>query len=559
MSDNDYDVIVIGSGFGGSVAALRLSEKGYRVGVLEQGARWQPEDFPPNSWHLRKWVWRPKVGCFGPMQLTALRDTFILSAAGVGGGSLIYGNTLYDPLDGFYRDPQWAGITDWRSELAPYYDQAKRMLGVAQNPRFTAGDEYLRDVAEDLGVGHTFHATNVGVYFGTPGQTVPDPFFGGVGPERAGCIFCAQCFTGCPHNAKNTTATNYLYLAEKAGAQVHPMTTVVDVRPMAGGGYVVESVRTGQWIRKHRTTFRADHVVFAAASLGTQKLLHTLRDNGSLPAISPRLGELTRTNSEAILVAVSDRRTDLADGVAISSSIHPEPHTHVEACRYGKGSNVMFTLTTPLVDGSHHRLRRWALLNLRHPVRYVRSLNLRRASERSIILLVMQDVNNSLTTYRKRGLFGKKMTTKQGEGEPNPTWIPAGHDVVRRLAAKMGGHPKGTIGDVVNVPMTGHFIGGCPIADSPENGVVDPYQRLFGYDGLHVIDGSTISANLGVNPSLTITAQSERALAFWPNKGQADPRPPLGTEYRRITPVEPRMPIVPSSAPGALRLPLVPQ
>ncbi|MGW2664073.1 GMC oxidoreductase [Nocardia tengchongensis] len=553
----DYDVIVIGSGFGGSVSALRLTEKGYRVGILEQGKRWRPEDFPPNSWHLRRWAWQPKLGCFGPQQITVLRNTFIMSAVGVGGGSLIYGNTLYDPLDQFYSGPQWAHITDWRAELAPYYDQAKRMLGVATNPRLQPGDEALRQVGEDMGVGATFHPTDVGVFFGTPGHTVPDPFFGGAGPDRAGCVFCARCMTGCPHNAKNTTETNYLYLAEQAGARIHPLTTVVDVQPLPGGGYLVDTVRTGRWMRKQRKSFTAEQVVFAAASLGTQRLLHTLRDTGSLPHISPRLGELTRTNSEAILVATTRDRLDMADGISISSSIHPEPHTHVEAVRYGKGSNVMFGLTTPLIDGDRHRTARWAGYVLRHPVRFARSLDIRRASERSLILLVMQSLDNSLTTYRKRGLTGARMTTKQGAGTPNPAWIPAGHEVNRRLADKLGGEPYGTLADVVNVPLTGHFIGGCAIGDGPGTGVVDPYQRLYGHPGLHVIDGSTISANLGVNPSLTITAQSERALAFWPNKGEPDPRPELGAPYLRVQPVLPKRPIVPATAPGALRLPIV--
>lgn len=553
----DYDVLVIGSGFGGSVSALRLSEKGYRVGVLEAGRRWGSGDFPKTTWQLRDFLWLPKLGLTGPQQLTALKNTFILSAAGVGGGSLIYGNTLYEPASPFYTDPQWAHITDWRSELAPYYDQAKRMLGVAPNPRMTAADEAMRQVAEDLGAADTFRATDVGVFFGAPGLTVSDPYFGGAGPDRAGCIFCTQCLTGCPNNAKNTTETNYLYLAEHAGAQIHPLTTVTDVRPRPDGGYDVFTVRSGRWIRKAAQRFTAEHVVFSAAALGTQKLLHKLRDCGSLPGISPRLGELSRTNSEAIVHAKSKRRTEFAQGIAITSSIHPTPETHVEACHYGKGSNAMHLMAVPLIDGERHRLLRFLLFCLRHPVRLLHSLWVRRASEKTISLLVMQAADNSLTTYRKRGLFGTKLTSKQGRGEPNPVWIPDGHDVARRVAEKIGGYAEGTAGDLVKVPMTGHFIGGVTIGEDAEHGVVDPYQRLYGYPGLHVVDGSTITANLGVNPSLTITAQSERAMAFWPNKGQADPRPPLGSPYRRIRPVQPSMPAVPASAVGALHLPLV--
>jgi cholesterol oxidase len=552
--DPDYDVIVIGSGFGGSVAALRLSEKGYRVGMLEMGARWRPQDHPPNSWHLRKYLWQPYLGLIGPAQVTVLKNVVIQSGVGVGGGSLIYGNVLYEPSEQFYNDPQWASITDWKAELAPYYDQAKRMLGVATNPRLTPSDEVLKSVADDLGVADTFHPTQVGVFFGEPGKTVPDPYFGGVGPDRAGCIFCAQCLTGCPHNAKNTIERNYLYLAEKAGTQVHPMTTVVDVRESPAGGYEVETIHSGRWVRKQRRTWRADQVVFSAAAIGTQNLLHRLRTNGSLPRISPRLGELARTNSEANPIATSRTRTDLAQGVAGTSSIHPDANTHIEAFRLGNGSNWGFLLLTALVDGDRHRFATWALTSLRHPAAFARSFNVRKASERSINLLVMQDLNNSVTTYLKRGLFGATMTSRQGRGEPNPNWIPVANDVARRVAAKIDGDARGSYFDVVNRPLTAHFIGGCPIGDSPATGVVDPYQRLYGYPGLHVIDGSAIAANLGANPALTITAQSERAVALWPNKGEPDPRPPLGSTYQRVSPVGPRDPIVPENAPAALRL-----
>lgn len=552
----DYDVIVIGSGFGGSVSALRLSEKGYRVGVLEAGRRWAPADFPKSSWHLRNFLWMPKLGLTGPQQLTILKNTFILSGVGVGGGSLIYGNTLYEPPDSFYADPQWAGITDWRSELAPYYDQAKRMLGVGPNPRLTAADAVMRSVAEDLGVADTFRTTNVGVFFGERGRTVTDPYFGGIGPDRAGCVFCTQCLTGCPNNAKNTTETNYLYLAERAGAQIHPMTAVTDVHPRPDGGYDIATVRSGRWIRKGRQRFTAKQVVFSAAALGTQKLLHKFRDCGSLPEISPRLGELTRTNSEAILQAKSKHRTDFSEGIAITSSLHPKPDTHVEACHYGKGSNAMHLLTVPLIDGERHRLLRFLLFSLAHPIVSLHSLWVRRASEKTISLLVMQTADNSLTTYRRRGLFGTRLTSKQGRGEPNPVWIPDGHDVARRVAEKIDGYAEGAYGDLVNVPMTGHFIGGATIGADAAHGVIDPYQRLYGHPGLHVVDGSAITANLGVNPSLTITAQAERAMAFWPNNGETDPRPALGSPYRRIKPVQPRSPVVPEGAAGALRLPL---
>ncbi|MCP2293378.1 GMC oxidoreductase [Nocardia amikacinitolerans] len=552
----DYDVVVIGSGFGGSVSALRLTEKGYRVGVLEAGRRWTADDLPSTNWNVRKSLWAPRLGLTGPQRISILGKCAVFSGAGVGGGSLIYGNTLYEPLPNFYTDRQWAHITDWKAELAPYYDQAKRMLGVAPNPRMTPADEVIREIADDLGVGDTFHATNVGVFFNEsdPGAEVDDPYFGGAGPRRRGCVHCARCFTGCPHNAKNTTTTNYLYLAEKAGAEVHPLTTATAVRPLSGGGYAVRTERSDRWIRKQRKTFTAEQVVFAGAALGTQKLLHRMRDEKILPALSPRLGELTRSNSEAILNVVSRSRRDFAEGIAITSSIHPEADTHIEVCHYGKGQNALFPMSVPIVDGGAFRFLRFLLAILVHPLVFLRSLNARHASEKSVILLVMQSLDNSLTSFRKRG----RLKTRQGTGEPNPTWIPLAHEVGRRFADKVDGDTHGLIMDVFDIPATAHYIGGCVIGESAETGVVDPYQRVFGHPGLHVADGSAVTANLGVNPSLTITAQAERAMAFWPNKGQADPRPALGEPYRRIDPVAPVRPAVPAAAPGALRLPIAP-
>ncbi|WP_280333274.1 GMC family oxidoreductase [Nocardia wallacei] len=561
----DYDVVVIGSGFGGSVTALRLTEKGYRVGVLEAGRRFADDEFAATSWRARRFLWAPKLGCFGIQRLTLLKDTFIMSGAGVGGGSLVYANTLYEPPEKFFADPQWAHITDWRAELAPHYDQAKRMLGVTINPATTAADRVLAEVAQDMGVGAGFRSTPVGVLFGgngvRPGEAVPDPFFGGVGPDRRACTHCGECMTGCRHNAKNTLVKNYLYLAEKSGATVHPLTTVVDVRPLPGGGYAVDTVRTGRWVRKARKTFTAEQVVFSAAALGTQKLLHRLRDTGSLPGISPRLGYLSRTNSEELLsVRSRDKNTDFTKGVAITSSVHPDPDTHIEPVRYGKGSNVLSLMTTVMFDEDGHtsRVRLW-LRELRRGRRDLPViLNPRHWSERMIGLLVMQSVDNSITTYTRRGVFGRRrMTTKQGVGQPNPTWIPAGHEVARRVAEKIDGIPTGSITTPFGIPMTGHFIGGCVIGDSPDSGVVDPYHRMYGHPGLHVIDGSTISANLGVNPSLTITAQAERAVSLWPNRGEADPRPELGAPYRRLGPIAPHRPVVPADAPAALRLPIV--
>ncbi len=552
----DYDVVVVGSGFGGSTAALRLTEKGYRVAVLEAGRRFDETTLPKTSWRLRSFFWAPKLGLVGIQKMSLLRNVMVLSGAGVGGGSLVYGNTLYEPFPSFFTDARWSHITDWRAELTPFFDQAKRMLGVVANPTMTAADEVMRAVAEEMGVAETFGPTPVGVFFGEPGLEVDDPYFGGVGPARSGCTECGECMTGCRHGAKNTLLKNYLFLAERGGAEVHPLTTVTGIRPRADGRYEVTTERTGAWIARHRRTFIAADVVLAAGTMGTQKLLHSMRDIGNLPNLSPRLGELTRSNSEAIIGARTFRRAaDFSKGVAITSSFYPDRQTHIEPVRYGHGSNAMGLLTTALADGDGpSRLLTWAGEVLRRPTMMARNLSMHRWSEQTIATLVMQTRENSITCYTKPGLFGRRLTSKQGHGEPNPTWIPIGHDAVRRIAKRIGGFPAGGWNDVFNIPMTAHLLGGAVIGDSPESGVIDPYHRVYGHAGLHVVDGASVSANLGVNPSLTITAQAERAMALWPNKGEPDQRARLGEPYRRIDPVAPRSPVVPAGAPGALRL-----
>ncbi|MCX4470047.1 GMC family oxidoreductase [Micromonospora sp. NBC_01655] len=562
-----YDVLVVGSGFGGSVTALRLAEKGYSVGVLEAGRRFTDDEFPETSWRLRRFLWAPGLGCYGLQRITLLRSAdrragggvLVLSGAGVGGGSLVYANTLYEPLDAFYTDPQWRDITDWRAELARHYDQAKRMLGVTTYPVQTRADRAMRAVADRMGVGHTHHPTPVGVHIGRPGERVADPYFGGAGPERTGCTHCGSCMTGCRHGAKNTLVKNYLWLAERLGAQVHPLTTVTAVRPADGGGYRVQTVRTGAWPRRRRQVFHADQVVLAAGALGTQRLLHEMKATGALPALSPRLGELTRTNSEAILGAsVPPARAraeglDFTEGVAITSSFHPDPQTHIEPVRYGRGSNAMGLLQSLLVDGGPHRVRRWVATLLRQPGTAARMLTVRNWSERTVIALVMQSADNSLTIRWRRGLFGRRLAAGPGHGEPSPTWIPAGHAAARLLAEEIGGTPGGSLTEPFDIPMTAHILGGAVIGVTPAEGVIDPYHRVHGHAGLHVVDGAAVSANLGVNPSLTITAQAERAMSLWPNKGEPDPRPPLGEPYRRLDPVPPAHPAVPADAPGALR------
>ena len=555
----DYDVIVVGSGFGGSVAALRLTEKGYRVAVLEAGRRFTDDEFAKTSWDLKHYLWAPALGCYGIQRIHLLRDVMILAGSGVGGGSLVYANTLYRPLKAFYQDRQWAHITDWESELAPHYDQASRMLGVVTNPTVTPSDEVMRQVADDMGVADSYHPTPVGVYFGEPGKGAEDPFFGGAGPRRTGCTECGSCMTGCRVGAKNTLVKNYLYLAERGGARVVPMTTVDAVRPQADGSFVVDVHKTGRRSRRFRHSLTAGQVVLAAGTWGTQQLLHKMRDTGVLPELSHRFGELTRTNSEAIIGAgrpAVDPDRDFSRGVAITSSIHPDENTHIEPVRYGKGSNAMSLLQTLATDGSlpTPRWRQMLRTMAREPIKSLKLLNGYRWSERTVILLVMQSLDNSITTFTRRGLFGRRRyTSKQGHGEPNPAFIPAGHEANLRTAEHIGGVAGGTWGEIFDIPLTAHFIGGAPIGTSADDGVIDPYHRVFNYPGLSIVDGTAVTANLGVNPSLTITAQAERAFAVWPNKGEPDARPGQADGYRRLAPVEPKQPAVPADAPAALR------
>jgi cholesterol oxidase len=554
MTGMKCDVVIIGSGFGGSVAALRLVEKGYSVAVLEAGRRFADHELPETSWRLRRFLWAPALRCFGIQRLDLLPGSggaggvLVLSGAGVGGGSLVYANTLYRPLDAFYDDPQWRNIADWRGELAPYFDRAARMLGVVEYPRVTVADEAVRAVAERMGVGDTVHATPVGVFLGEPGVGVPDPYFGGAGPDRTGCIHCGACMTGCRYGAKNTLVKNYLYLAEQAGARVFPLTTVTAVTPV-GDGYRVATRRTGAV--GARRDFEAEHVIFAAGALGTQRLLHRMRNTGRLPRLSPRVGSLTRTNSESILGASVPARSarrrglDLTDGVAITSSFHPDPRTHIEPVRYGKGSNLMGALQTVLTDGGPRRPLRWLGTLLRHPVTAARVLWLRGWSQRTVIALVMQSLENSLTLSLRRSWYGRRrLVARPGHGAPNPSWIPSGNEAVRLLAGELQGVPGGSITEVFGAPVTAHILGGAVIGTSPDEGVIDAYHRVYGHKGLHVVDGSAVSANLGVNPSLTITAMAERALTLWPNKGQPDPRPPVGEPYVRLDPVPPTRPAV---------------
>ncbi|WP_371546650.1 GMC family oxidoreductase [Streptomyces sp. NBC_00554] len=577
----DYDVIVVGSGFGGSVTALRLTEKGYRVGVLEAGRRFTRGSLPKNSWDLKNYLWAPRLGMYGIQRIHLLGNVMVLAGAGVGGGSLNYANTLYVPPKAFFEDPQWKEITDWEGELKPYYEQARRMLGVRLNPTMTPSDVHLKAAAQRMGVGDTFHMAPVGVFFGDgedadgtakarPGGEVEDPYFGGAGPARKACTECGECMTGCRHGAKNTLNENYLHLAEKAGAVVHPMTTVVAVTDDSQGGYAVATLPTDEKRKGEGRILKARRVVIAAGTYGTQTLLHRMKSGGQLPYISSRLGELTRTNSEALVGAQTDNRryrkahgaskVDFTQGVAITSSIHPDENTHIEPVRYGKGSNSMGGLSilqVPYAEGSSLLLG-WLANAAKHPLLVLRSLSNRHWSERTIIGLVMQSVDNSLTTYLKSKGVGKGLlTARQGHGAPNPRQIKAASEGASAIAAEINGFAGSNVGELMGTPLTAHFLGGCPIGDSPASGVIDPYHRLYGHPGISVVDGAAVSANLGVNPSLTITAQAERAMSYWPNKGEADPRPAQGAAYERLQPVAPQSPAVPADAFGALKLPFL--
>jgi cholesterol oxidase len=524
--DFDFDWLVVGSGFGGSVSALRLSQKGYSVGVLECGRRFADHEFPRATADLKRYFWNPRLGMKGIFRLTTFKDVSVVSGCGVGGGSLGYANTLYVPPKAFFDDPQWADMTDWESALTPHYSEAQRMLGVVENPYEDPADQLLRELGEELGVADTYKRTPVGVFFGAEGEagkTVPDPFFDGEGPERTGCRLCGRCMVGCPHGAKNTLVKNYLYLAEKLGARVTPERTVVDIRPLgcADGseGYEIESVRSGAWLRKDRRVQRARGVVVSAGPLGTNKLLQRCRVKGSLPRVSPRLGELVRTNSESILAVTvpEDYPDDLIKRVAITSSIYPDPHTHIETVTYGDDGDSMHRLNTVLVGRGTRVTRPLKLLaqTLAHPRRVAKVLFPKHWSRRTIIILVMQTLDNAIALRPRKGPFGSFwLQTEQDPERPIPTFIPVANQAAEWFAKRTGGIAQSSLTEALfNIPTTAHILGGAVIAPDPQRGVVDAHQRVFGYENLLVCDGSAIPANVGVNPSLTITALAEHAMS----------------------------------------------
>lgn len=538
MTRFDEDVVIVGSGFGGSVAALRLAEKGYRVRVYEAGRRFEDDDFAKTSWNLRRYLWAPMLGCYGVQRIHRLPHVMILAGAGVGGGSLNYANTLYQPGPGFFQDPQWRGIAEWESELSPHYATAKRMLGVVEHyPHTGPVERIMAGAADDLGVGSTFRRAPVGVWFGKPGERTTDPFFGGEGPDRTGCTLCGNCMVGCRVGAKNTLMKNYLALAERRGVSIEALRTVSEVRELPGGGFAVTTQRSGAWFRHGRRTVTAEQVVLAGGTWGTQQLLHRMKASGALPRVSDALGRLTRTNSEALdgtVATAVPESLELARGIAITTSFHVDDRTHVENVRYGPGSNLMGALATVLVPGDRGlgtRLGSLIRQVLRSPVRQFRLGNLRRWSERGIIALVMQTADNSLTLSMRRRFGRLVMTSAQGHGEPNPSHLPQAHTAAAAIARRVeqeGGvsaEARGSWPEVFGIPLTAHFLGGAVISASPEDGVIDPYHRVWGHPGLHVVDGSAVPANPGVNPSLTITALAERALSYWPKTDETDQRP----------------------------------
>ena len=534
-SQHDFDFIIIGSGFGGSVAAHRLTEKGYRVAVMEMGRRWRPEDFPRTNWRIGRWLWRPRLGLRGFFGMNFFRHVLILNGCAVGGGSITYANTLVVPPDIAWRNGSWAGLADWTAEMPDHFRTAIRMLGVVENRVLGPADHFLKRAAEAVGVGHTFYRTSVAAFQPRdgeePGQTHPDPYFGGEGPDRSTCVGCGGCMVGCRYNAKNTLDKNYLYLAEKHGARVFAETRVVDVTPLGGSidgseGYEVHTERSTAWFRKSRRRFTAKSVVFAASALGSMDLLFRLKQKGSLPAISAQLGNRVRTNAESLIgVRVPGSREDFSKGVAIGSGIYIDDHTHIQATRYSDGCDAMGPLATLLTRGRPGQGRvllwlmqlAWALL--RHPLRTARLLQPFGFARETIIFLCMQTVDGHIGMRLGRRWYWPFSKVLLSRGERIPTFIPQANEFARKAAPLIGGTAMSMITEILlNIPTTAHVIGGCAMAGSAEEGVVDSRNRVFGYRNMYLCDGSVLAANLGVNPSLAICAITERAMSYIPSR-----------------------------------------
>ena len=533
MQETDFDFIVIGSGFGGSVSALRLTEKGYRVAVMEMGRRWRAEDFPATNWSFWRWIWRPGLALRGFFNLELFRHVVILHGCAVGGGSITYCATLLRPKDSIWDNGSWAGLAPWKEEMPAHYDAASRMLGVTENRVLGPADQLLKQAAEAIGVGDTYYRTRVGIYEapeGEPfGNTHPDPYFGGAGPARATCTACGGCMMGCRYNAKNSLDKNYLYFAEKYGARVFAETKVVDVACLKGNadgseGYEVRTVKSTAWLRKDPRRFTCRGVIFAGSALGSMDLLFRLKESGSLPAVSDQLGQRVRTNAESLIgVRVPGAPIDLSKGVAIGSGIHLDEYTHIEAVRYPKGSDFMGLLCTLLTGGRPGwsrillMLKTFVAAMFRHPVRTVRSLHPFGWAGETLILLCMQTLEGYINMRLGRLWFWPFKKVLVTSGSRIPTFIPQANDFARKIAQMIGGTPMSMITEILfDIPSTAHILGGCAIADSPARGVVDRQNRVFGYKNMYVCDGSVVAANLGVNPSLTICALTERAMTYIP-------------------------------------------
>jgi len=561
MTDFDYDVIIVGSGFGGSAAAMRATEKGYHVGVMEAGRRFLDSDIPETSWNVKKFVWQPEVELFGMQRIEYLEDVLVLSGSGVGGGSNTYANTLYVPPTHVWDNPLISGLADWAAELSPHYDQAQRMLGVVRGPYMESDpDRLLREVAADMGRPEAYSRPPMGIYFGTPGVEVDDPYFGGVGPRRSGCISCGNCMIGCGYGAKNKTTENYLYLAEKFGADVHEFTEVRGIDPLPDGGYRVTTYHPGlKRLFGRDKHFTAEQVIVSAHAYGTAKILLHMKEAGRLPNLSDRLGRYARTNSESLLSIFltheewsehPERFHITPAGASVTSAISPDEYTFLGDVKYGKGSDIMALLYTYHYEGKdEEHLKGWLKHLIHHPFKTLAMDDARDWSRRSFNLLAMQDVENHIDLYWEHG----RVRSKHDPGQEMPPVPPIVNETAHRLADKLGGHVAGEMFEVAGRSASAHFMGGVLAGDSPETGVTDPYQRAFNYPGLHVMDGSNVPVNLGRNPSLTIAAMTERAMSFWPNKGDDDTRPPLGSGYEQIPGVMPHRPIVPAGAPGELR------
>ncbi len=523
--EENFDFIVIGSGFGGSVAALRLAEKGYSVCVLEAGKRWQPKDFPKTNWEVKKFLWAPIIGCHGIQRIWLLKDFMGLGGAGVGGGSLVYAMVLMQPLDPFYRDPQWAELDpDWKATLAPHYQMARKMLGVTKFPKITEADKVLAEYAADIGRSDHFAPTEVGAFFGEPGVTVPDPYFGGEGPERTGCDFSGACMIGCKTGGKNTLDKNYLYFAEKLGARIVPETRVTDIQPDPNGGYIINSRKATSIFPRDKKVWRARQVVVSAGTLNTLSLLLRCKQKGLLPKLSDRLGYKFRTNSE-VLCGGRANKLDVkyCEGTAITSILQVNDATSIEVTRYPEGSDVMGVLAQVLTDGGSKwgRVMKFFYQCLTHPTDFLKGFWIFGWARRSIILLVMQVYDNSLRILLKRSWLMPwrwRLASESPEGGI-PTYIPEANHAARAVAKIMNGIPQGAISEVLlNRPLSAHMLGGCPIAAGPDHGVVDKYGKVFGHEGLYIVDGSIMPANLGVNPALTILALAEHVMSAIPPK-----------------------------------------